>query len=490
MFIARDQRGDSSAPFGQSESTPRPLLALFCVYVLAWFWQVGVRREWLGAIRFEFYLGALLALIAVVVLTIQPRSRISGQWPTGLIGSAVILFMLIAIQVPLSIVPLHSGTVFIERVFKFAFMGIFVIAFVKSTSDLKWLVATLFVAWGYLTFESFRAGLSGSMIWESQGIPRLRGDTPMFRHPNSLAGMASGVLPFAFFVFPLLKRNWIKVLLLASVVTALGCVMYSGSRTAYVGVAALVMYLAFAVKRSMLKAIVIAIIVTVAAVAVLPDAYKARVGTLVTGQDIEGGSLDARMNIQRQALAVFKAHPFGVGVGAFPEMRERMFGRRPDTHNLYLEVATNLGIQGLLAFLIFVFLLVRTLWNVVLSSEQAIQRVGAELVERRSADRDCGFLVEAINDYRWLRGVALAVTGYVFVRLILGLFGMDLYELYWWLSLGFAVALWRLRILLDSATGMFLAKKGDENGSSTTDVPGQEAGGAQVPHRHRLGLGR
>ena len=452
MFLARRQRGDGSGSVAPSESTPRPLLALFCIYVLAWFWQVGVRREWLGAIRFEFYLGAVLALIAVVLLAAQPRSRIAGQWPTGLLVSAVILFILIAIQVPMSIVPQHSGTVFIERVFKFAFMGIFVMAFVKSTSDLKWLIATLFIAWGYLTFESFRAGLSGSMIWESQGIPRLRGDTPMFRHPNSLAGMAMGVLPFAFFVFPLLKKHWLRLLLLVSVVTALGCVMFSGSRTAYVGVTALSMYLAFAVKRSMLKAIVLAIIVTVAAVAVLPDAYKARVGTLVTGEEIEGGSLDARMTIQKQAVAVFKAHPFGVGVAGFPEMRERRFGRRQDTHNLYLEVATNIGIQGLIAFLVFATLLMRTLWSTVRRSESSLRRLEAIAIDKDRIASESEHLVSATHDFRWIRAIALAVTGYFLVRLVVGLFGHDLYEIYWWLSLGFAVVLWRLCIRLEGNT--------------------------------------
>ena len=452
MLPVRFQRGDGSNPVVPSESTPRPLLLLFCIYVLSWFWQVGVRREWLGAIRFEFYLGAFLAVTAVVLLAIQPRTRVAGQWPKGLLVSAVILFLLIAIQVPMSIVPLHSGSIFIERVFKFAFMGIFLIAFVKSPSDLRWLVATLFIAWGYLTFESFRAGLSGTMIWESQGIPRLRGDTPMFRHPNSLAGMASGVLPFAFFVFPLLKKNWHRVLLLATVVTALGCVMYSGSRTAYVGVAVLSMYLAYTVKRSILVAMILAVLVTVATVSVLPDAYRARVGTLVTGQDIEGGSLDARMTIQKQAIAVFIANPFGVGVGAFPEMRERVFGRRQDTHNLYLEAATHIGIQGLIAFMVFVTLLMKTLWAVVRRSEKSLHRLEKITIDEKRVISESRSLASAIEDLRWIRAIALAATGYLLVRLILGLFGHDLYEIYWWLSLGFAVVLWRLIVRLEANT--------------------------------------
>jgi len=45
------------------------------------------------------------------------------------------------------------------------------------------------------------------------------------------------------------------------------------------------------------------------------------------------------------------------------------------------------------------------------------------------------------RDLRLLTAVARATGGFIFVRLVLGLFGMDLYEIYWWFGAGIAVAL-------------------------------------------------
>lgn len=450
MRVSGDRSTFKISQLVQGDCTPRPVLVLFCIYILAWFWQLGIRREWLGAIRFEFLLGALLAILAMLLLASQGRSRIADEWPYGLLIAVGILFSLITIQVPLSIVPEYSSGVFLERVVKFAFISIFIIAFIRCPENLRWLVVTLLIAWGYLTFESFRSALKGTMIWESQGVPRLRGDTPMFRHPNSLAGMAIGVLPFAFFVLPLIKKNWLRVALLFSVVTALGCVMYSGSRTAYLGVAALCFYLVFAVNRSIFKAIGISVIILTISFIAMPEIYQARLLTIVTGEEIEGASMDARKTIQEHAIAVFKANPLGVGVQAFPEARERMFGKRPDTHNLYLEVATNLGIQGLISFVFFIILLLKTLWGTVLRVERSI--VYLQTLQK-DAERDPVFLqkiLHVINDYLWIRAISLAVTGYILLRLVLGLFGHDLYEVYWWLSFGFAVVLFRIAKRLDA----------------------------------------
>ena len=37
--------------------------------------------------------------------------------------------------------------------------------------------------------------------------------------------------------------------------------------------------------------------------------------------------------------------------------------------------------------------------------------------------------------------MANAAAGFIFVRLVLGMFGMDLYEVYWWFGAGLAFAL-------------------------------------------------
>ena len=37
--------------------------------------------------------------------------------------------------------------------------------------------------------------------------------------------------------------------------------------------------------------------------------------------------------------------------------------------------------------------------------------------------------------------MADATAGFIFVRLVLGMFGMDLYEVYWWFGAGICIAL-------------------------------------------------
>lgn len=45
------------------------------------------------------------------------------------------------------------------------------------------------------------------------------------------------------------------------------------------------------------------------------------------------------------------------------------------------------------------------------------------------------------RDLRLLIAIAKATGGFIFVRLILGFFGMDLYEIYWWFGAGLATSL-------------------------------------------------
>lgn len=46
-----------------------------------------------------------------------------------------------------------------------------------------------------------------------------------------------------------------------------------------------------------------------------------------------------------------------------------------------------------------------------------------------------------IYDLSLIRAAAMAVSGYIYIRLVLGFFGMDLYEIYWWIGLGMTIAL-------------------------------------------------
>ena len=110
---------------------------------------------------------------------------------------------------------------------------------------------------------------------------------------------------------------------------------------------------------------------------------------------------------------------------------------------MYLEIATNLGIQGVLVVSFLFYKLISTL-NIIKSAAQKY----ISSLESINNDRN----INVINDLKLIKAVSLATTSFIFIRLTLGLFGMDLYEIYWWFAIGITIALYsmldRLKIVL------------------------------------------
>src|SRR5262249_40503640 len=155
------------------------------------------RSPALGAIRLELCYGIVLAVIAVFQ---QPSLSSPAT------GMMLALLGCMAIQVPFSYDVATSSDVFVDGVLKFCFMAIFIVAFVKSPRELRWFLAAFLLACFKMGEEGFLGSVTGSMMWENQGVMRLHGTTLMYAHPNSLAGMALGTLPFIFYLYPVCIR--------------------------------------------------------------------------------------------------------------------------------------------------------------------------------------------------------------------------------------------------------------------------------------------
>ena len=193
-------------PASSRETVPFVLLSAFCVYVLAWFWQASSRMELLDSINFELVLGSVLAFVSLLMIATKPP-KLAGLC-RALIGLALLLLLVISVRVPGSPDPVVAWDMYMERVVKFSFWAIFIAALVRSPRDLRWFIGAFLVACGYICFESVRGGLFGGMMWQNQGVMRLHGTTLLFRHPNSLAGLALGLVPFAYYLLPLAKTKF------------------------------------------------------------------------------------------------------------------------------------------------------------------------------------------------------------------------------------------------------------------------------------------
>ena len=440
---------------------PLAIVLTFLGFVVFWYLQGGYRIPALGQIRFELLVGSLLCLYACFSNLNRHRRADSGLGDAEVVRWSVALLALMVVWVILSVSPEFSFDVFVDRALKMAMIGFMIASFVTSPRLLAWFIGTYLLAFGKMTQEGVLGYVTGAMVWENQGIPRLHATTPMYAHPNSLAGTQLGTIPFLIGLLPLAPK-WLRILLIGQAVAVLGIVVVCGSRTAYV---AFLGWLAFRVassKHRMKTLVVGAILLTVIA-SILPLEYHERFNSIFTGHEAEGSSTEARLEILRDAWQVFLTHPFGVGVGAFPIVRMQMFGRTQDTHNLYLEVATNLGVPGIIVFAAFLLSIFRALRRIR-------DRTGELLLRLQHAEgastHDSSEVAKVRNGLNLVRVVCVALTSFLVIRLYLGFFGMDLYEVYWWFSAGLTVAMARIvssaEPIVDEYSGATRARHSNE----------------------------
>jgi len=413
----------------------------FLVFIVFKYLQGGYRFPVLGSIRFEFLLGSLLVLLSIPAYFNNPNRPVSG---VGLGFWIVSFFLIITIMSFFSYTPEISYDIFIDRVFKFALVGFFIVAFVTTPARLAFFLGAVLLAYMKMGQEGLLGVITGSLVWQNQGIPRLHGSTPIYRHPNSFSGMALGCLPFLFYFYGVVHR-YLKLILLIQFVFVFNIILFTGSRTGYV---AMIIGIILIILKSNNRGILFLIILLIGFVSIkfVPEPYIKRVETIFTQKDIEGGSIDSRKQILGDAWQIFIDNPLGIGVGAFPAVRENLYGRSQDTHNLYLEVATNLGVQGLIIFLGLIFSVFRLIFNLQASLIFQIRKITRFLmVYSENPLVICsGKLREHLQDLRIMYATCLSIFIFIVIRLVLGFFGMDLYEIYWWFTLGVVVALWNM----------------------------------------------
>jgi O-antigen ligase len=186
------------------------------------------------------------------------------------------------------------------------------------------------------------------------------------------------------------------------------------------------------------------------ATSLLPNDYIKRFESIYSSKKRESESVDKRKQILEDSIKVFWENPMGVGISAFPKVRYEKFGRKQDTHNLYLEVATNLGIHGFIIFFGLIIYMITVLKRTKYDIDHQIH----ELIHVQP-DKHYN-MKKHIQDLKFMSAIVLAVILFISVRLVLGMFGMDLYEIYWWFALGLTTAIYNINSRSREITRLFI----------------------------------
>ncbi len=392
------------------------LFNLVLLYVIIFYSQLGSRVPALGAIRIELLVGVL---IIIGILLNRSKDKDQTSVP-GKLNYAIIFFL---ISLTLSILTAYWTTYAVEsfiNILKYASLYMMIVFTVDTETRLKKFI------WVYLLMVFLIVGEPFIKVLSGSSGSHLGGATGLWAHYNSLGGFAAANIPFLYFLFTAENSRIKKILILLISISSVGSIIHTGSRTAYLGVLGVVCVLWFLSRRKIVGGIALFAIIIVLWT-VMPDTFKDRFLTLrnadnvISGEEELDDSMVTRWQIIKDAYSIFCDRPVtGVGINCFPTARGAKFDRWQHTHNLYLQVLTEIGIVGAIAFTLLIYHIIHNL------------RLSKDLINPSE------------KGSKWLYALTNAVIVFLIARLIVGMFGMDLYENYWWLAGGLSVAILRV----------------------------------------------
>ncbi|MBQ6789739.1 MAG: O-antigen ligase family protein [Clostridia bacterium] len=229
-------------------------------------------------------------------------------------------------------------------------------------------------------------------------------------NPNMLGEYLVLILPMALALF-LVKDGGNKKYSFMCTATMAMCLLLTWSRGAWLGfIFAIVVFLIIWSKRSMW--IFAAGIISLPVLPfILPDSIINRFTSIGNMAD---SSTSYRVSIWRGAVHMLRDNFFsGIGVGesawykVYPDYTLPGIEAAPHSHNLFIQIALEQGIFGLIVFLIILFLLVRISFNLFArmtkksDSITEVYRYNTRLMIAGPLCGLAGVLLQGLTDYSW-----------------------------------------------------------------------------------------
>ncbi len=360
---------------------------------------------WLGDLHVE----RVYMLIMLAVWLVVPGKRILPNLQQLAYGAFALAVALCWIASPWN----EQGQPVVEDWLKIlVFYGLLVTT-IHDERKLKILVIGFITVMGLYLLHSFREYLGGRHTFR-MGITRMIGVDRTLGDPNSFGASIVYVLPF----IPALWRTGIggrpaKLALLGFAGLCMLCILLTGSRSSFLGMSVWGLLLILRVRRAWLWAIVAACFSPLVFLA-LPESLQTRFETIVNpdvGPESAKTSGEGRIEGFFTGLELWTQNPLtGVGPGAWRPATKSSI----ESHNLYGQL---LGEMGTIGFVAFAFLIATFMLN--------LRRMRTWSAREPNSD--------------FLRNLTSAIGTSVFLLLLMGCFGHNLFRFTWLWYGGFLI---------------------------------------------------
>lgn len=390
---------------------------------------------------------AISTLVAYFISKVTNGERLM-IWPIEMKMLAVITLLGI-IFIPIAAAPQESIDLLLDTFLKVVAIFVLMINLINTSERLRLLWKMVVICGGILALIAINSYLAGDFAYKFQGEGfRIGGPKGFFRNPNDLAVVLVLLLPLAV-AMALIQKGMARVVYFACAVLLTTGVVVTFSRGGFLGLVAVGAVLLWKVGRGNRFVTTLAFTIILGVfMSMVPGSYANRVVSIFDQSQDTTGSGQARRDLLERATAVASNHlVIGVGMGNFHiySLREQV------AHNSYLEISSELGVAGLIAYLILIF-----------ASLRSMRRVERESVDSRSAHPFVS-VVRKNKTYHLAVALQAAIVGYM----VCSFFGSIQYHWFLYFFAAFAIALRRIH---DAEQAEFEAD--DERQDETEEKPG------------------
>jgi O-antigen ligase len=406
----------------------------------------------------------LAKIVGAVTLVVYIFSRLHwGEKLTILPLEAkmvVTIFGLGWLMAPFALEPGRSFETLLDTYIKVLLIFLMMINLIDKRERLLLIIKAIMICGAILGVGAVKSYAEGNLKMEGSRIEGMVGG--IFGNPNDLATSLNLLIPLAV-ILAVTQRGLWRWLSLASVsVMTLG-VIVTFSRGGFLGLMLGVGFLLWRLgEKSRARTVFLAAVAGGILLVAMPGSYSSRLLTILDTKSDETGSAQERRALLDRAISLAVKRPIiGVGMSNFPiySVNQRV------AHNSYLEISAELGLAGLIAYLILIFAPLRTCRAIERETKPGedraapIEERGSKLEERgaRSEERGEARRRSAIFDPRsaifdsaaarrrelYLLSVGLEATLYVYI--LCSFFASIQYLWFLYYPVAYVVALKRIK---------------------------------------------
>ena len=308
--------------------------------------------------------------IFLLALDRDPSRRLSSL-NRPVVRAALGLLLLAALSIPGSLDPEGSFETVFQDDLRAVLLMLLVAGTVRGVADLRRL------AWVQVAALTVFCAVVTARFWT--GINDKRWSQVQY-DVNDIAVLIASVLPLVLYLWRRPSGVWARSLLTAAAVFLMLTLGRTGSRSGFLALLTVAAYLLLwfrgvsGAKRAAAVALVAILLVTLAS-----SDYFGRIQAILhpsTDYNWSGRSTTGRVELWKRGIGYMLSHPgLGVGAGAFqvaegtlaPEARVQQYGqwwKWSVAHNSLLEVGAEIGVPGLIVYVVLVVCAFRALSRV------------------------------------------------------------------------------------------------------------------------------